>query len=125
METNQKRIARGTTGGIQMSAQTTTPYVTCTLKGIPCRHCSMATYPHIKRSGNLYDKTFKKSVELIELGLYCNNICLWIVAMKDCPIDTGVKLHDIPAGLKAKKEKGLLKFWKERGIDTRGLEGKK
>ena len=97
------------------------PYTTCTLKGIPCRHCSMATYPHIKRSGNLYDKTFKKSVELIELGLYCNNTCLWIVAMKDCPIDTGVKLHDIPAGLKVKKEKGLLKFWKERGVDVSKL----
>jgi hypothetical protein len=78
----------------------------------------MATYPHIKRSGNLYDKTFKKSTELIELGLFCNNICLWIASMKDCPIDTGVKLHDIPEGVKKKSQDGLKKFWKGRGIDV-------
>lgn len=41
--------------------------------------------------------------------------------MKDCPIDTGVKLHDIPEGVRKKSQDGLKKFWKGRGIDVEKL----
>jgi hypothetical protein len=93
----------------------------CTIKNTPCRHCSMATYTHVKREGHILDKNFKKSTERIELGLFCNNVSAWIEKMKVCPMDTCLKLQDIPVEQMKEKHKIVLRFWKKGGVDVSKL----
>lgn len=93
----------------------------CTIKKVECRHCSLAIYTHIKREGHILDKNFRKHIEKIELGLFCNNVSEWIDKMKVCPMDTSIKLKDIPEDTIRDRHKVMVKFWKKGGINVSKL----
>jgi hypothetical protein len=94
----------------------------CNLKKTPCRHCSMETYNHVKRIGCIADKNLKKNVEKIPLGLYCNNVGKWIEKMKDCPVDTCIKLYQITPEEHAMNARALKKHLKKCGADVSNLQ---